>query len=90
MVLVFNVFGLAMFLAGFGAAAGVLNAFGSSNDALGMLIGGPLLVVLDFYVRRWRRASLFGRGGGALFWLPVWLWGIGWTVLGTFQLIHGH
>jgi hypothetical protein len=86
----FNLIGLAMFLLAIGAGVWLARALGSSSQALVMLFGGALLAVLDLVVRSLRGVSLLrGAGGGKMLFLPIWIWGVVWTVLGVIDYVHG-
>jgi len=79
----FNAIGTLMFLAAFGAGYGLAGALGSSSEGVMMLIGAPLLALFDVAFRKLRKVRLLDRraGGIALF-VPIWCWGVFWTVLG--------
>lgn len=86
----FNLLGLAMFLVSISAAMALLNVFGSDNKALGMIIGGPLLIALDVTYRKTQGIRWFGWRGGRIFIIPAWLMGVGWIVAGMVRLVRGH
>jgi hypothetical protein len=45
--------------------------------------------MLDLMVRSWRGARPFGRGGGAIMFLPAWLWGLVLTAGGIVAIVRG-
>jgi hypothetical protein len=84
-MIVFNLVGLAIFALSFGIATGLSKAMGLSSEGLLMLLGGPLATTLDLAYRKligkhWLRPS----AGGSLFFIPVWLLGIVWGLLGIY------
>jgi hypothetical protein len=77
----FNLIGLVMFLAAIGAALGISHLLGSSSDRFAMILTGPLLSIVDIALRKARGASLFrGAGGGTILFVPMWIWGVLFTV----------
>lgn len=53
-----------------------------------MFFGGPVTACLDLRHRLHRRASLWrGAGGGHLMWIPIWIIGLIWHILGAGRLI---
>lgn len=84
-MIVFNLVGIVIFALSFGIATGVAKVLGLSAEGLTMLIGGPLAVSLDLAYRKlvgkhWLRPG----AGGSLFFIPVWLLGIVWSLLGVY------
>jgi hypothetical protein len=75
----------------FGIAIGVGNLAGIMAEAQQMIIAGPLCVIMDLVyratrpVRRWFHPD----GGGALFFIPVWMFGVLWVVLGIVRTVEG-
>jgi hypothetical protein len=71
-------------------AAGQL--IGTSAEGPLMIIAGPLCVAMDLVYRfmrsgrRWFHPSF----GGSLFFIPVWILGIVWLVLGIAYTTKGH
>ena len=67
---------------------------GTTAENLLMLMGGPLLVACDLLYRGKRAGSSSGhkrwyhpRLGGQLFFIPVWILGLFWGLLGTYRLL---
>lgn len=92
MFLIFNFVGLLMLCAGFGLpiAIGSVLKVGSENSF--QIAAGILLVAMDLAWRRFRNAELDledvivdSKRGGHLFFLPIWICGILWLVLGVYQ-----
>jgi hypothetical protein len=75
----------------FGIAFGIGRLAGTSAEGPLMIIAGPLCAVMDlaYRFRRPERHWSHPGFGGALFFIPVWLFGIFWTVLGVFYTIQG-
>jgi len=89
-VIVFNFTALIICAIAFGAGFGVTHIAGLEGEGPLMLIAGPIAALLDLVWRKrhddnWFRAN----GGGSLFWLPVWLFGLLWLVLGVVYTIRG-
>jgi hypothetical protein len=57
-----------------------------------MIIAGPLCAALDlaYRLRRSERVWLHPNSGGSVFFIPVWILGILWLVLGIAYTIQGH
>jgi hypothetical protein len=85
----FNLIGLVMFIVAFGAALGISRVVGSTGNGFATLCGGVLLTALDLGWRT-RRGTMrrFG-GGGRMMFVPMWVWGIVWTVLGVYECVKG-
>jgi len=86
----FNLIGFVMFLVGIGVGVGIARSVGSTGEGLPMVVGGPLLVLLDLGYRKARGGKMFGRAGGTIIYLPVWLWGAAWAALGVVYIARGH
>jgi hypothetical protein len=84
-VFVGNWRGLLLFMAAFGAAIGIGKTAGIQDEGLLMMIGGPLLAIGDLAHRAFTaRGQWFARTGktAVILWLPAWIWGAFWLVLG--------
>ena len=90
MVLVFNVVGLVMLMVGALIGSAIAHGIHVSNIHIISLFSAPVVVLVDLAYRRMRKASLFGRGGGSLFFLPVWGWGVLFAVTAIVELARGH
>ena len=55
-----------------------LLAFGIGFEGVQMMIGGPLLFAMDVGYRKLRK-----RPGAIMLYVPGWVWGVFWTVLGA-------
>jgi hypothetical protein len=76
--------GFVMFLVAFGGAWGVLRAFERHDEeGLLMMIAGPALASMDLAYRRAMGSPLWRGVGGRILFLPAWLWGVFWTILGA-------
>jgi hypothetical protein len=75
----------------FGIASGIGHLTGTSAEGPLMIIAGPLCAAMDLGYRfkhsgrRWFHPSL----GGALFFIPVWIFGILWWVQGVADATQG-
>ena len=86
-----NGLAFAMLVYAFGLAYLVTWAFNLPGNGLKMVIAGPLLTLADV-LYRWKHPTghwFKSEGGGNLFLIPVWIFGIFWTVLGSIYLIWG-
>ena len=90
-VVIFNWLGLLMAAIAFGTAFGVGHLVGTTTKGPLMTIAGPLCAAIDLAYRyrrpdrRWFHPSF----GGALFFIPVWILGIVWLVLGVVYVVRG-
>lgn len=85
MLVIFNLHGLLFLGIGF-AAAFALGAFaGWESEAEYMLVLGPMVAGSDLAFRLLHKTGhwFWPRSGGHLFFLPVWMYGLLWTVLGV-------
>jgi hypothetical protein len=90
-IIIFNVPGILMVAIAFGVAFGIGHLAGTSAEGPLMIIAGPLCVAMDL-AYRYKRADRrwFSPGvGGALFFIPVWILGIVWLVLGVVYVAQG-
>ncbi len=89
---VFNVSGVIITVAGFLIAYGAGRLLGISAEGPLMIMAAPLLIVLDLawrgrtMPRRWFHAE----SGGSLVYLPVWIWGLVWGILGLYDTVKAH
>ena len=89
--IIFNVPGILMVAVAFGIAFGIGHLTGTSAEGPLMIIAGPLCTAMDLVYRfkranrRWFSPSV----GGALFFIPVWILGIVWLVLGIVYTSQG-
>jgi len=89
-VIIFNVPGISMVALGISIAFGIGMILGTSAEGPLMLISGPLVAIFDLAYRSTRpQPRWFHPGfGGSLFYLPVWLFGVIWTVLGAIYTLR--
>lgn len=89
-MVIINLLGIVMAAAGFGIAYGVGTLLGSTEEDLIMIIGGPIITIADLgYRLRSRTGHWFqSDGGGSLFFLPMWLFGLFWLGLGTVRYLQ--
>src|SRR4051812_28944183 len=90
-IIIFNWPGILMAAIAFGIAFGVGRLAGISAEGPLMIIAGPLCAAMDL-VYRFRhpdRRWFHPNWGGALFFIPVWILGIVWLVLGIVYTIQG-
>lgn len=85
----FNLTGFTLFAIGFGAAYGIGVLVGTTEEGPLMIIGASIIISADLLVRlkgqdgHWLRPS----GGGALLFIPLWIVGIIWLVLGVLETV---
>lgn len=90
-ILIFNGPGIVMAVVAFAIAFGIGKLTGTSAEGPLMMIAGPICIALDlayrfqYSARRWFHPD----AGGALFYIPVWLLGILWLVLGIAYTVQG-
>ena len=91
MTIIFNWPGILMVAIAFGIASGIGHLAGTAAEGPSMIIAGPLCAVMDliYRVRRPGRRWLHPSFGGSLFFIPVWILGIFWSVLGFTSVIQG-
>lgn len=90
-MIIFNIVGIVMAAISFGIAFGVCSLLGLSGEGPLMLVGGPLAVACDALYRwKWNDSRWFHPGaGGSLFFLPLWMFGVLWLILGAIYTING-
>lgn len=90
-MLFFNYAGLIMCVIGFAAAFGLGALVGESAEGPLMILGGPLIAALDLFYRSQTRDGhwCIPHRGGSLFFLPAWVLGIVWFVLGIVYTLRG-
>jgi hypothetical protein len=88
---IFNWLGLLMAVIAFGITFGVGHLAGITAEGPFMMILGPLCTAIDltWRYRRPDRHWFHPSFGGALFFVPVWIFGILWLVLGIVYTIRG-
>jgi len=91
-VVIFNLVGVLIIAIAFGIALGIGHLAGVTAEGLMMIIAGPVCAALDLVYRSRRpdRRWFHPRFGGALFFIPVWVLGILWLVLGILYTIQRH
>lgn len=83
----FNAVGFAMFVLAFGAGYGMQRTMGVDHEGVWMMCAGPVLVALDLGHRHVRRLPALARTvGSSIAFLPAWVWGAVWFVLGAVYL----
>lgn len=89
--IIFNIPGIVIVAISFAIAFGVGHLTGTSAEGPLMIIAGSLAAAFDVIyrlkqsVRHWFHPSY----GGSLFFLPVWIFGVLWMVLGVVYTING-
>ena len=92
MTIIFNLPGILIASVAFGVAFGLGHLVGFTAEGPLMIVAGPLCAAMDLAYRsrrperRWFHPSF----GGALFFIPVWVFGIIWLVLGITYTIQRH
>ncbi len=85
-MLIFNNLGFVIFLFSFGVSIAIEPLLGHPGDAVLTMLGGALCTALDLGYRLVRKFALFSpRGGGWLLYLPLWLLGLFWLLLGALR-----
>ena len=82
-----------MLLVGFGIPVALQSGLHIGKDDLIQIISGILLISMDFawrFGRRgeddWQDVVVDRTRGGQLFFVPIWIWGLLWVVLGAYRL----
>lgn len=73
MVIIVNGVGFLMMLIAAGLAAGILAVFGIHSSHVAGIVASIFALLFDLGYREARKSTLFGRAGGRLFFLPLWL-----------------
>ena len=91
MVAIFNALGLAFIGIGFAVTMSIRAVAGIESEGATMLILGPVVAAADLIFRLLHRDGhwFWSKGGGQLFFLPVWMFGVFWTVVGAIDLYRG-
>src|SRR5262245_46877619 len=89
-IIIFNWPGILMVAIAFAIAFGIGHLAGNSAEGPLMIIAGPLCVTMDlvYRLRHRERRWFHPNRGGALFFIPVWILGIIWLVLGVAYAIQ--
>ena len=90
-MIIFNYPGIIIAAIGFAIAFGIGAIFGTSAEGPLMLIGGPIVALLDLGYRFTVKNGhwFIPHRGGSLFFLPVWALGAFWFVLGIVYTFGG-
>ena len=83
-MIIFNYAGIIIAAIGFAVAFGIGAIVGTSAEGPLMMIARPLVAILDF-AYRFKSANghwFIPHRGGSLFFLPVWVFGVLWFILG--------
>jgi len=86
----FNRSGLAMLAIGFATAFGIGEFRHITAEGPLMIIASVILIPMDLIYRftRKERHLFHSSGGGNLFFIPIWIWGLFWISLGTYYVKH--
>jgi hypothetical protein len=84
--MIFNLPGIVMAVVGFAIAFGVGELVGVSAEGPLMMIAGPMIAIFDLAYRRKTENGhwLIPNRGGSLLFIPAWVLGLFWAVLGAF------
>lgn len=87
---IFNAFGLFMLVVAFAIAFGVGNLIGTDAEGPLMIIAGPIVVAMDLTLRLKGEDGhlLIPNRGGSLFFLPAWVFGVLWLLLGIVYTVQ--
>jgi hypothetical protein len=90
-VIIFNIRAVVMLVIGFGIAYCVGELFGVTTDGPRLIMAGPLTSIIDWTYRvKHEDGHWFSpNGGGSLFFLPLWAFGIVFLVMGISYTIQG-
>ena len=90
-MIIFNLLGLAFLGIGFAVAMSIRAAAGIESEGATMLILGPVVLAIDLGYRLLRKDGHWfsHRSGGHLFFLPLWMFGALWIVLGAVYVYRG-
>ena len=86
----FNLGGVVITALSFWPALGICYLLGDARDGMKLVIGGPLAFVLDLAYRSSTSPSrdwFSPSQGGKWLYLPLWMFGIFWTLYGVWQLM---
>ena len=75
MILIANRAAILLGLISFALGVLISEWLGGGNIAVSVLCASIFLVVLDLGYRHYRELKLLGRGP-AVFWIPLWIWGV--------------
>jgi hypothetical protein len=86
-LLIFNLTGPLVVIAGFGLGFLLRNALGMTGEPPVSIIGGLLIAVFDLGYRLLADGGdlIKPRQGGSLFFLPAWCFGVFWFIAGIIQ-----
>ncbi len=84
-----NMLGLAVFLAAFGPAAAIKAWLPSADTGLLVMLGGAISLALDAGLRKVQgdESSPEVDRGPRLVFMPLWLWGLLWILVGAIQAL---
>ena len=84
-----NLTGVIILAIGFGTAFMVGSVAGFNDEGRLMIVAGVLVSLIDFTMRATRDdGHMFHPAkGGSLFFIPVWLLGVLWVALGTYDVL---
>src|SRR5262249_48729877 len=87
----FNFLGLGMLALSFTAAYAVSHLLGVSGNAPFMLVSGPIAFVCDVAYRRKHPTGhwLHPTGGGSFLFVPIWVFGTLWIMIGLVYAARG-
>jgi hypothetical protein len=80
--------GLAILVLSFLPALAICQVIGDNRDGVKLVIGGPVSSVMDLAYRcsSPERHWLYPNDGGKFFFFPMWMFGVFWTLYGTWKL----
>lgn len=82
-----NLLGLLLAFAAFLPLGVLMQRFGPRIEGVVNIIGGGIVFGADWIYRHKFDFSLEEKNGGRLFYLPIWIWGVIWMIVGTIKVI---
>jgi hypothetical protein len=90
-IIIFNLPGIVMTACAIGIAFGLGEPTGWNNEGFLTSVSGAFVLTFDLAYRLMRRDGHWYKPdkGGSLFFLPAWVFGILWFILGIVYIVRG-